>query len=94
MRRKCSGFAGRTEVNEEVTIVGDVIKKVAKLSYLRDVLSSGGGMQEAVTAKIRCGRKKFKDIASVRCKIRVAEAEKLVKSCVRRACDMLPSAGP
>ena len=31
--RKCSGFTGSTEVNEEVTIDSDIIEKVAKFSY-------------------------------------------------------------
>ena len=55
-----------------MTHADDVIEKVTKFSYLKDVLSSGGGVQEAITARRRCGWKKFKDIAGV-----------LHKSCVR-----------
>ena len=47
--RKCSGFTGSTYADEEVTLNGDVIEKVAKFLYFVDVLSSGAGVQEAVT---------------------------------------------
>ena len=40
--RKCSGFRGCTYADEEGTLDGDVIEKVAKFSYLLGVLSSGG----------------------------------------------------
>ena len=64
MCRKCSVFTESTYADEEVTLDDDVRKrKAAKLSYLGDVLSSGEGVQEADT--VRCGWKKFKDIASV-----------------------------
>ena len=42
--RSCS-FA--TYADEEVTLDGDVIEMVAKLSYLADILSFGGGVQKA-----------------------------------------------
>ena len=58
-------FIRSTAVDEEVTIDSNVIRKVAKLLYLGYALSSGGGVPEAVTARIRYGWKKFKDIASV-----------------------------
>ena len=45
--KKCSGFTGTNQVVEEVAINGDVLAKMAKFLYLGDVLSSGGGMQEA-----------------------------------------------
>ena len=56
----------------------DVIEKVAKFSYLGDVLNTARRVQEAVTARIRCGWKKFKDI-------------NLHKSCVRSV--TVPSVG-
>ena len=83
--RKCSGFTGSIFADEEVTIDGDVIKKVAKFSHLEDVFISGG-VQEAVTARIRCIWKKFKDIASALCK-RAASLKlrgSMYKSCVRK----------
>ena len=52
-RRKCYGFTGSIEIDEELTIDGDVIKQVANFLYLGDVLSFGGGVQEAVIAAIR-----------------------------------------
>ena len=57
---KCSGFAGSTEGDKKVSLEGDVIKKVAKLSFLGDVLSFGVGVQEAVPARIISRWKKFK----------------------------------
>ena len=38
---------------------------MTKFPYLGDVLSSKAGVQEAVTARIRPGLKKFKDTAGV-----------------------------
>ena len=64
MCRKCSGVTDSTEVNEKVKLDGDLIQKVVKFSYHEDVLSSRGEVQEAVTARIRCGMKKLKDIVS------------------------------
>ena len=57
-----SDFKGSTQADKEVTLDDDVVEKVAKF------FSSGGKMQEAVTARIRCGWKKFRDIANVLCK--------------------------
>ena len=51
MCRKCFCFIGSIEVDKEVTIVDDVIQKMTKFSYLGDILSSGRGMQEAVSAR-------------------------------------------
>ena len=50
--KKCSGFTGSTDSNEEVITGGDVVKKRQNFYILGDVLSSGGGEQEAVTARI------------------------------------------
>ena len=65
--RKCSHFTSRTYADGEVTLNGDVIENAAKFSFLRDVLSFVGRVQEAVTARIRGGLKTFKAIASVLC---------------------------
>ena len=53
--RNCSGVIGDVEDGEDMTLDGDVIKKVTKFSYLGDVRNSEGGVQEAVTARIRSG---------------------------------------
>ena len=66
--RKCSGFTGSAEDEEEIIIDGNVIEKVVKFSYLENVLSSRGGVQEVVTARIRCRWKKFRVTASVQSK--------------------------
>ena len=63
--RKCSSFTSSAEDDGDVTIDGNVMEKMTKFSYLGDVLSCGGGMQEAVTARIRSEWKKFKDFACV-----------------------------
>ena len=65
--KKSSGFTGSTYADEEVTLDGDATENVAKSSYLGDVPSSGRRVQKAVTARIRCGWKMFKDIAMVLC---------------------------
>ena len=41
-----------------MTMNGDITEKVAKFLYFGDVLSSEGGVQEALTARIRSGWKK------------------------------------
>ena len=45
-----------------MTLNDDVIEKVTKVLYIWNVFSSRGGVQEAVTARIRFELKKFKDI--------------------------------
>ena len=46
-----------------------------------------GGVQEAVTARIRCGWKKFKDIASVLCRraVKLTLRRGMHNSCARSA---------
>ena len=66
--RKCFGFNSSAEDNGDMTPDGDVIEKSTKFLYLKNVLSSRGGVQEAVTARIRSELKKLKDIASALCK--------------------------
>ena len=58
--RKCSGSTRNTENDENVTLNGNVIKKYMKFSYLEDLLSSGGGVQEVVPATIGSGWKNFR----------------------------------
>ena len=70
--KKCFGFTSNAEDDGDETLYGDVIRKGTKLSYLQYVLSSEGGVQEAVTVRIRSKWKKYKDIASVLCKRVVA----------------------
>ena len=64
---------------------GDVLAKMAKFLYLGDVVRSVGGVQEAVTRRIKCRWKKFKDISSVLCK-RVVSLKlrgSMYRSCAR-----------
>ena len=51
MWKTCSGFTRSTYADEEVTLNGDVIEKEKK--FLGDILSFGG-VEEAVTARVRC----------------------------------------
>ena len=57
--RNCLYFTGSAYADEKVTLDGDVMEKTAEFSYLRDVLSSGRKVQEAVAARIRRGWKKL-----------------------------------
>ena len=47
---------------------GDWIEKSENVSLYWDVLCTEGGIQEAVTARVRAGWKIFKDVADVLCK--------------------------
>ena len=71
----------------EVNLAGDEIERVDKFCYLGDVLSTEGGVQGAVVARIRAGWKKFKDVAKVLCMRGLSLKLKgtLYKSCVRSA---------
>ena len=53
---------------KNVNVVGDSIEKVEMFCYLEYILCTEVGVQEAVTARIKAGWKKFKDVASVLCK--------------------------
>ena len=59
MCRKCSCLTSNV-VADKVTLDGDVIATVAKFSYLGNVCSSGGGVQEADTARIRADWKNLR----------------------------------
>ena len=86
-RVQCSGSTGNAENDANVTLDGDVIEKVKKLSYLGDVLSFDGGVQKAVTAGTRSGWEKLNNTASALYK-KVASLilrRSLYKSCVRSA---------
>ena len=63
----------------------DVIKVVAKFWYVWDVLNFGRGLQEAVTARLRFGWKKFQDTAFILCKrvLSLKVIKRMYKSCVR-----------
>jgi len=54
--------------DKRVTLDGDDLEVVGRFPYLGDVLSSVVGVQEAVTARIRSGWKKFKEISGLLCK--------------------------
>ena len=66
----CRRYQGLLNKNteERTTLDGDDIEIVNGFTYLGDVLSAEGGVQEAVTSTVRSGWKKFKDICNVLCK--------------------------
>ena len=52
-------------MEENITLDEDNIEIVDKFAYLDDVLSTEGGVQEAVHSRIRSGWIKFKEVSSV-----------------------------
>ena len=78
---KCVSFNDSIEVNKEVTLDGDVMEKVAKFSYLWDVLSFG----EGVPRSCYCFKKNLHGRASVLCKrvVSLKRRGSMYKSCVR-----------
>jgi hypothetical protein len=82
--KRCRGLLVETS-KESVTLAGDEIERVEKFCYLGDVLSTEGGVQGAVVARIRAGWKKFKEVAKVLCMRGLSLKLKgvLYKSCVR-----------
>ena len=65
---KCSDSTGSAVDDIDMALDGDVVENLTKFLNLKDVLSTGGGVQEAVTARIRFEWKKLRDIAIVLCK--------------------------
>ena len=84
MCKRCSGILGDVS-QKSVTLAGDVIEVVHRFCYLGDVLSTNGGVEGAVVARLRAGWKKFKDVAGVLCMRGLSLRLKgvLYKSCVR-----------
>ena len=65
----------------------DVIDVVSKFCYLGDMLERNGDAQSAVTARIRAGWRKFKELSGVFCRRLLSFKLKglLYKTCVRSA---------
>jgi len=65
--RKCNyNISSNTEAElEEVLVDGVALQFVDKFCYLGDTISSTGGAEEAVIARIRLGWKKFRDLLPV-----------------------------
>ena len=63
----CQGCINDEACLKRVCLAGDEIEKVESFCYLGDVLSTEGGVQGTVTARIRAGWKRFKDISAVLC---------------------------
>ena len=53
---------------ETIKLYGDNLEVVDKFCYLGDMLNSEVSVQDAVTARLRVGWEKFKDLSSVLCK--------------------------
>ena len=63
---------------KSVNMVGDPIDKVQMFCCLGDLLCTDNEVQEAVTAKIKAGWKKFKDVADQLCMKDVYKIEGVV----------------
>ena len=85
--KKCiSGVVFEDEYNM-ISLDGDNIEVVDRFSYLGDVISTEGGVQEPVTSRIRSALKKFKEVSNVICErsISLKVRGTLYKSYVRNA---------
>jgi len=81
----CKGIHQDEDEAKSVKLDNDVIEVVQEFRYLGDVVGSGGGVQSAVTARIRAGWRKFSEMSQVLCG-RVLSLKlkgRLYKSCVR-----------
>ena len=83
--KRCTG-GGADVIAEEYCVI-DGIGRVASFVYLGDELDAGGGCLNAVTARVRVGWKKFRELSAVLCgrKWSVKMKGKLYKTCVRTA---------
>ena len=85
MYKKLFGFTGSTEIDEKVTLNGDVIEKWKSSPILRMFLA----LEECkkYTARIKCRWKMFKDATSILCKKIVSpkQRESMHKRRIRRA---------
>ena len=60
--RRCRGLIPEREVEENLVVGGDTYEVVDTFCYLGDTLGSGGGVDAAVTARVRRGWQKFKEL--------------------------------
>ena len=83
--KRCVG--GVVVDDEEEDCVIDDVGRVESFVYLGDELDAGGGCLSAVTARVRVGWRKFRELSGVLCgkKWSVKMKGKLYKACVRTA---------
>ena len=84
---KCKRCVGGNSVVVVAEGMSDGVERVESFGYLGDKLSAGGGCLNAVTARIRIGWMKFRDLSGVLCGKRwsMRMKGKLYKTCVRTA---------
>ena len=85
--KRCGGDGDEEDDESSVKLGNDVIDVVSKFCYLGDMLERNGDAQSAVTARIRAGWKKFKELSGVLCRRLLSLKLKglLYKTCVRSA---------
>ena len=89
--RKCLGQVQddsyEIEKVKDVTVGADRIEAVDRFCYLGDMIDGKGDADAAVTARIRSGWKKFRDMSGVLCRKGMSLRMKgeLYKACVRSA---------
>ena len=86
--KRCTGVSADVIAEEYCVIEG--IGRVAIFLYLGDELDSGGGCLSAMTARVRVGCRKFRELSAVLCGRRWSvkmkgKLYKLYKTCVRTA---------
>lgn len=62
MCARCHGDLVEGNQEEKVKLGNDEVEVVKEFCYLRDMLETEGGVEAAVTARVRAGWKKFKEI--------------------------------
>ena len=85
--KKCIPGVLFEDEDKMITLDGDNIEVMDRFSYLGDVSSTEGGVQKAVTSRIRSAWKKFKEVSNVVCgrSISLKVRGTLYKSYVRNA---------
>lgn len=61
--KRCKGDVPQVEVEDDVVVEGETYEVVEKFCYLGDMLSRGGGVDAAVTARVRSAWAKFRELA-------------------------------
>ena len=84
---KCKRCVNGVVNREAETGLNDGIERVESFVYLGDKLNAGGGCLSAVTARVRVGWMKFRDLSGVLCgrKWSVKMKGRVYKACVRAA---------
>ena len=84
---RCCGDLVEVNQGEKVKLGNNEVEIVKEFCYLGDMLETEGGVEVAVTARVRAGWRKFKEISGMLCGRDVLMKIKgqLYKACVRSA---------